>query len=44
MSHKVYDAVIIGSGASGGAVAYTLTQAGYKVAMLEKGRLIRREE
>ena len=35
--------MIIGSGASGGAVAYTLCNAGYKVAMLEKGRLMRRE-
>ena len=41
---QVFDAVIIGSGASGGAVAYTLTKAGYKVAVLEKGRLIRRDE
>ena len=41
---KMYDVVIIGSGASGGAVAYTLCNAGYKVAMLEKGRLIKREE
>ncbi len=39
-----YDVVIVGSGASGGAVAYTLCKAGYKVALLEKGRLIRREE
>ena len=44
MKKQIYDAVIIGSGASGGAVAYTLTKAGYKVAMLEKGRLIKREE
>lgn len=40
----MYDVVIIGSGASGGAVAYTLCQAGYKVAVLEKGRLMKREE
>jgi len=44
MKRITYDAVIIGSGASGGAVAYTLTKAGYRVAVLEKGRLIRREE
>jgi len=43
MSHT-FDAVIIGSGAGGGAVAHQLSQAGYKVALLEKGRLIRREE
>jgi choline dehydrogenase-like flavoprotein len=39
-----YDVVIIGSGASGGAVAYTLCKAGFKVAVLEKGRLVKREE
>ncbi len=44
MKEEVFDALIIGSGASGGAVAYTLCKAGYKVAVLEKGRLIRREE
>ncbi len=42
-SHK-YDVVVVGSGASGGAVAYTLCKAGYKVAVLEKGRLIKRDE
>ncbi len=40
----LYDVVIVGSGASGGAVAYTLCKAGYKVAILEKGRLVKREE
>ena len=40
---SMYDVVIIGSGASGGAVAYTLCKAGYKVAVLEKGRLLKRE-
>jgi len=40
----MYDVVVIGSGASGGAVAYTLCKAGYKVAILEKGRLIKRDE
>jgi len=40
----MYDVVIIGSGASGGAVAYTLCKAGYKVVVLEKGRLVKREE
>ena len=39
-----YDVVIVGSGASGGAVAHTLTEAGFKVAVLEKGRLLKREE
>jgi len=44
MSQSKFDVVIIGSGASGGAVAYTLSKAGYKVAVLEKGRLIKRDE
>ena len=39
-----YDVVVVGSGASGGAVAHTLCKAGYKVAVLEKGRLIKRDE
>jgi len=43
MKSRTYDVVIVGSGASGGAVAYTLCNAGYKVAVLEKGRLIQRE-
>jgi len=43
MSEK-YDAIVIGSGAAGGTVAHQLCQAGYKVALLEKGRLIRRGE
>ena len=43
MSRPQYDVVIVGSGASGGAVAHTLTEAGYNVAVLEKGRLLRRE-
>jgi choline dehydrogenase-like flavoprotein len=32
-----FDAVIVGSGAGGGTVAYALTQAGMRVCMLEKG-------
>jgi len=40
----MYDVVVIGSGASGGAVAYTLCKAGFTVALVEKGRLIKREE
>jgi choline dehydrogenase-like flavoprotein len=34
---KVYDAVIIGSGAGGGMAAYTLVHAGLNVALLEAG-------
>ena len=44
MRKSHYDVVVIGSGASGGSVAYMLCKAGYKVAVLEKGRLLRREE
>ena len=33
-----YDAIIVGSGAGGGMTAYSLTQAGLKVLMLEAGR------
>ncbi|CAA6813977.1 MAG: Glucose-methanol-choline (GMC) oxidoreductase:NAD binding site [uncultured Sulfurovum sp.] len=40
----MYDVAVIGSGASGGAVAYTLCKAGYNVVMFEKGRLIGRDE
>jgi choline dehydrogenase-like flavoprotein len=36
-SPKVYDAVIVGSGAGGGIAAYNLTQAGAKCLMLEAG-------
>ncbi|MEY3089759.1 MAG: hypothetical protein RL113_75 [Pseudomonadota bacterium] len=41
---KIYDAVIVGSGGGGGAVAYALCKAGYKVALIEKGRLMNRDD
>ncbi len=34
---KVYDAVIVGSGAGGGMAAYTLAKAGLKVCLIEAG-------
>src|SRR5688572_25872247 len=41
---RVYDAVIIGSGAAGGMAAYVLTQRGLKVLMLEAGKRVPDEE
>jgi choline dehydrogenase-like flavoprotein len=35
---KVYDVIVVGSGAAGGQTAYTLTMDGAKVLMLEAGR------
>ena len=37
-SKPEYDVVIVGSGAGGGQMAYTLTLAGLKCVMLEAGR------
>jgi choline dehydrogenase-like flavoprotein len=34
---EIYDAIIVGSGAGGGTVAYRLTKAGMKVLLLEQG-------
>ena len=44
MSTPMYDAVIIGSGAGGASVAYTLTKAGFHVALLEKGDFLKRSD
>jgi choline dehydrogenase-like flavoprotein len=41
---KTYDAVVIGSGATGGWAAKRLSEAGLKVALLEAGRKISQEE
>ena len=40
----MYDAIIIGSGASGSVVASTLANAGYKIAIIEKGDYLHRDE
>ncbi len=35
--NKVYDAVVVGSGAAGGMAAHVLTSQGFKVLLLEAG-------
>jgi choline dehydrogenase-like flavoprotein len=37
-AHKDYDVIVVGSGAAGGQIAYTLTMDGVRVLMLEAGR------
>src|SRR5262245_60928751 len=44
MSRETFDAVVVGSGAGGGAAAYALTQAGFRVCLLEKGPHYRSED
>jgi choline dehydrogenase-like flavoprotein len=40
MADNVYDAIVVGSGISGGWAAKELTEKGLKVLMLERGRKI----
>ena len=40
MKQEAYDAIVVGSGATGGWVAMQLTQAGLRVAVLEAGRAL----
>ena len=42
MSDNVYDAIVIGSGISGGWAAKELTEKGLKTIMLERGKDIKR--
>src|SRR5262245_63471107 len=41
---KVYDAIIVGSGAAGGMAAYVLASAGMKTLLLEAGKRINTTE
>ena len=43
MTHETYDAIIIGSGAGGSAVAYNLVRADKRVLLLEKGDVLPRD-
>lgn len=38
---EIYDAIVVGSGAGGGAAAYVLTGLGLRVLMLEAGRMLK---
>ena len=44
MEHKAVDILIIGSGASGAAVAWRLSDAGFKVICLEQGDWLKPED
>ena len=43
MTQDIYDAIIVGSGAGGAAVAYNMVRAGKKVLMVERGHLLPRD-
>ena len=43
MTQDIYNAIIVGSGAGGSAVAYNMVRAGKKVLMVERGHLLPRD-
>lgn len=43
MNERIYDTIIVGSGAGGSAAAYNLVQAGRQVLLLEKGGVLPRD-
>ncbi len=43
MTEKIYDAIIVGSGAGGSAAAYVLANAGLHIALIEKGHALPRD-
>ena len=43
-STKIYDAIVIGSGISGGWAAKEFFQRGYKTLMIERGRVIEHQK
>src|SRR5437762_2419662 len=42
-SERHYDVIIVGSGAGGGTLAYTLAPTGKRILILERGDYVRRE-
>ena len=44
MDLNTYEAIVVGSGATGGMVALTLAQQGIKVLVVEAGPILKREE
>jgi len=43
-NEREFDVIIVGSGAGGCAAAFTLVQAGFRVALIEKGRELPRDQ